>query len=64
MRPLANSPGRLGWGLLAFALAACGSESQPAVPAPEPRVVDMAQLEVAVQQNLGRGTLVNVWATW
>jgi hypothetical protein len=60
LRPAANP-----FGLCAvMALAACSSESQPTPAALEPRVVDMAQLDAAVKQNLGRGTLVNVWATW
>lgn len=45
-------------------LAACGGEHQPAPEAPEPRIVTMDELVVAVKKNLGRGTLVNVWATW
>ena len=49
-------------------LCACGAEptTQPAEsPAgPEPRLVDLKQLAVEVKQNLGRGALVNLWATW
>lgn len=60
MRSLANP---LGYGLLA--LAACSGERPPS-PATgvAPRVLEMAELAAAVKQNLGRGTLVNVWATW
>jgi hypothetical protein len=44
---------------------ACGGESARApAAAPETRLVDLEQLAAAVKQNLGRGALVNVWATW
>lgn len=50
----------LGW----LPLAACNSAREPIVRVAEPRSVDLAGLEAAVKQNLGRGTLINVWATW
>lgn len=53
MRLLANPFGLC----LGLVLTACSGGH-------EPRIVDMAQLDAAVKQNLGRGTLVNVWATW
>ena len=53
------------WGLGTWLLlAACGSEQAAAPAAPEPSIVDLAQLQALVKQNLGRGALVNVWATW
>jgi hypothetical protein len=61
VRPLANSLGHAGCCLV---LAACGGENAPAVAPPQARIVDMAQLDAELKQNLGRGTLVSVWATW
>jgi len=52
---------------VAFGLLApsgCRGEAAPAAARPPARTVDLDQLAAAVQQNQGRGTLVNVWATW
>lgn len=45
-----------------LAVAGCGGKSEPARV--EAKVVDLEQLVAAVRANLGRGALVNVWATW
>lgn len=46
-------------------LAACGGEpAPPPASTPEPKIVTLQELEAAVKQARGRGTLVNVWATW
>lgn len=59
---------RVGAWCLLGVLGACGAEptTSPAeAPAgPEPRFVNLQQLAVEVKQNLGRGALVNLWATW
>lgn len=50
----------LGW----LALSACGADAPQPVAASKPVILDMAQLDAQVKQNLGRGCLVNVWATY
>ncbi|MEZ5964788.1 MAG: hypothetical protein R3F56_13160 [Planctomycetota bacterium] len=51
--------------LLGLGLAnGCGEQAPESVAAVAPLAVDVQQLAAAVKQNLGRGTLVNVWATW
>jgi hypothetical protein len=56
--------------LAGVAAAACGggTDSPPQGPAPvtapEPRLLRLDELEVAVKRNLARGALVNLWATW
>jgi len=56
--------------LAGLALAACSGESRStaapvgATVSAEPRIVNLEELAAAVKQNLGRGALVNVWATW
>lgn len=54
--------GRTMSGLLLGVLAACAGDSAP--PASAARVVALQELAAAVKQNLGRGALVNLWATW
>lgn len=50
---------------LVFLLTACGREqAAPAATALDVRVVQMQELVALVKSNLGRGALVNVWATW
>lgn len=58
---------------LATLLAACNSKQgapdqvSPAAPAaagPAAAILALDQLEARVKQARGRGTLVNVWATW
>jgi len=55
---------RAGWWLLFGLCGACGPEPAAQDPGPEPRLVDLKQLAAEVKQNLGRGALVNLWATW
>ena len=45
----------------ALSLGACQRGREPLV---QPQIVDLAQLEAAIKRGLGRGTLINVWATW
>jgi hypothetical protein len=46
-----------------LAAGAC-SETPDAAPPPEPRLLSLTELEVAVKRNLQRGALVSFWATW
>lgn len=50
---------------LVFLLAACSREqAAPATAQADIRVVRIQELVALVKSNLGRGALVNVWATW
>jgi hypothetical protein len=52
------------FGLLLIAgLAACGGGEAARSPAAA-KVGGIAELEALLKQGLGRGALVNVWATW
>lgn len=55
---------RIGAWWLVGLLGACGNHPAAPPQGPEPRFVDLQQLAVEVKQNLGRGALVNLWATW
>ncbi len=55
---------RIGAIWLAGLLGACGAEPGAPPAGPRPRFVDLQQLAAEVKQNLGRGALVNLWATW
>lgn len=52
------------FGLLLIAgLAACGGGEAARAPAAA-KVGGIAELQALLKQGLGRGALVNVWATW
>jgi hypothetical protein len=58
-------------GLAWSALAACrGEHGSPsgsgpgAAATPDPEIVALDELAARVERARGRGTLVNVWATW
>lgn len=55
---------RVGAWCLLGVLSACGAEPTTQLAGPAPRFVELQQLAVEVKQNLGRGALVNLWATW
>jgi hypothetical protein len=66
---VSRAKARLSIGLVA-ALAACSGEPGAKTTTPEAGKISgasiggIAELEALLKQHLGRGALVNVWATW
>ena len=45
-------------------LVACGDRPAADTPPARASIGGIAELDALLQKNRGRGTLVNVWATW